>query len=289
MGTSDVLERAAEFTWKNARLLDRRRFAYHFEGGPAAAIVTALRAYQNDDGGFGHALEADLRAPTSTPIFVEIALHALAESGAHEPELLARVVAFLSSVSSPEGTVACAVPAALEYPRAAHWTPDFALTPGLNPTASIAGLLHRLEVEDEWLERATAWCLARIEQGNVGSAHTIRCVFTLLESLPDRKRADALLEPMAKELAAADFFTLDVPVTQYTLTPLHFATAPGSYGGPLFGGSVIEAHLDDLVQRQQPDGGWPIHWEPPGPGAVHEWRGAWTLEALLVLRAYGRI
>jgi len=91
MGTSDVLERAAEFTWKNARLLDRRRFAYHFEGGPAAAIVTALRAYQNDDGGFGHALEADLRAPTSTPIFVEIALHALAESGAREPELLARV------------------------------------------------------------------------------------------------------------------------------------------------------------------------------------------------------
>jgi hypothetical protein len=30
---SDVFARAEEFIWKNARLLDRRLFAFEFEGG----------------------------------------------------------------------------------------------------------------------------------------------------------------------------------------------------------------------------------------------------------------
>ena len=30
-------------------------------------------------------------------------------------------------------------------------------------------------------------------------------------------------------------------------------------------------------------------WEPPSPAAVHEWRGKDTVDALLVLRAWGRL
>ena len=48
-------------------------------------------------------------------------------------------------------------------------------------------------------------------------------------------------------------------------------------------------HLDALASRQHDDGGWPIAWTPPSPAAEFEWRGRWTLEALLCLRAYGRI
>lgn len=45
--------------YRNARPLDLARWRFHFEGGGAAPVLEALSAYQNEDGGFGHALEAD--------------------------------------------------------------------------------------------------------------------------------------------------------------------------------------------------------------------------------------
>jgi hypothetical protein len=52
---------------------------------------------------------------------------------------------------------------------------------------------------------------------------------------------------------------------------------------------VLAAHLDRLERDQQPDGGWPITWEPPGDAAVLEWRGIVTLDALRALVSYGRL
>jgi hypothetical protein len=57
----------------------------------------------------------------------------------------------------------------------------------------------------------------------------------------------------------------------------------------LFADDLLAAHLDDLASAQQSDGGWPITWESPGVGAAMEWRGRVTIEALLRLRAYGRL
>jgi hypothetical protein len=47
-----ILASAEQFIWCNARLLERRQFAFLFQDGAAAAVGTALRAYQNDDGGW---------------------------------------------------------------------------------------------------------------------------------------------------------------------------------------------------------------------------------------------
>ena len=52
---------------------------------------------------------------------------------------------------------------------------------------------------------------------------------------------------------------------------------------------VIATTFPDLLRRQQPDGGWPITWDAPGPAAICEWRGRWTLEAISTLVAYGTI
>lgn len=54
-----TFEKARSFIYHNARPLDIARWQYHFEGGSNEAVLTALAAYQNEDGGFGHALEAD--------------------------------------------------------------------------------------------------------------------------------------------------------------------------------------------------------------------------------------
>ncbi len=65
MKTRPDLSKATDFIWRTARLLDRHRFAFLFLDGPRDAVLRALRPYQNADGGFGHALEPDLRGPVS--------------------------------------------------------------------------------------------------------------------------------------------------------------------------------------------------------------------------------
>lgn len=61
-------EKARSFIYRNARPLDLARWQYHFENGTKEAVLTALAAYQNEDGGFGHALEADSFNPNSCPL-----------------------------------------------------------------------------------------------------------------------------------------------------------------------------------------------------------------------------
>jgi hypothetical protein len=60
-------------------------------------------------------------------------------------------------------------------------------------------------------------------------------------------------------------------------------------GRSLFADELIEAHLENLEAGQQADGGWPLTWDPPTAGAVLEWRGRVTVEALLKLQDYERL
>jgi hypothetical protein len=57
----------------------------------------------------------------------------------------------------------------------------------------------------------------------------------------------------------------------------------------LFEEAELTAHLDALEAAQCEDGGWPISWDPPSAASRLEWRGRWTVEALVTLRAYGRL
>ena len=47
---NNLFARAETFLWSNARLLERRLFAYHFRGSSREAVLAALRADQNEDG-----------------------------------------------------------------------------------------------------------------------------------------------------------------------------------------------------------------------------------------------
>lgn len=51
-----ALARAERFVWLTARVLEQRLFAHHFRDGAPGPVETALDAYRNDDGGYGHGL-----------------------------------------------------------------------------------------------------------------------------------------------------------------------------------------------------------------------------------------
>lgn len=96
---SQLYEKARTYIYRNARPLDLARFQYHFENGSKEAVLTALSSYQNEDGGFGHALEADSWNPDSAPIQIQTAIKILEEIDFDETEhpIVKGILNFLAS------------------------------------------------------------------------------------------------------------------------------------------------------------------------------------------------
>src|SRR5829696_4614676 len=95
------IDAAQRFVLANARLLDRHRLALLLDRAPVAPVLDAPRAYRNPDGGFGHALEPDVRGPESDPAATVPALEVLAEVGALDDPMVAAAAACAAARSSP--------------------------------------------------------------------------------------------------------------------------------------------------------------------------------------------
>jgi hypothetical protein len=277
---------AEQFMLREARLLERRRFAHRFRDGSADAVVAALAAYANEDGGFSNALESDLRGASSQPVPVERALEILDDVDRFHEDIVMRACDWLASVSHADGGVPFVLPTVEDGPHAPWWEPEDASY--VNPTAGIAGLLHKHGVVHEWLAPATDYCFdALTKLDRVGADDAIN-VLTFLEHAPDRARAEAVFAALGERILR-ELVALDPATEGYVKTPLEFAPHPKRLARRLFDDVTIDTHLEALEAKQQDDGGWPITWEPPSVAAVNEWRGYVTIGSLNVLDGYGRL
>ena len=80
--TTHNFAKARAYLQRQARPLEQALFRYHFEDGPALDVWQELAAFQNEDGGFGRALEPDLRTPTSSALATGNALRNQAQTDA---------------------------------------------------------------------------------------------------------------------------------------------------------------------------------------------------------------
>src|SRR5690349_410192 len=154
------LPAAERFMYTNARLLERHLLAVLLDSAPPGPALDALRAYRNEDGGFGHALEPDVRGPHSEPTSTFRALEVLVELGAGGDPMLADAAAWLGSIAAADGGIPSVMPEAAQYPHA-PWM--VASDGGSQLTLAIAGALYSAGHDGPWLETATDWCWAKLE------------------------------------------------------------------------------------------------------------------------------
>lgn len=286
---SQILDSAQNFILSNARLLERRLFAFLFQQGNPDYVRAALIAYQNADGGFGDALEPDKRTASSQPIDQEIALHVLDDIG-FDARIALQICDFLETITTAEGGVPFVLPTVSDAPRAEWWNTDLDEPPAsINPTASIAGLLHKYEIHHPWLERATDYCWQHIEHLQISSGHDFLCIQLFLEYVADRERAERAFERISAQLMAGEYIAYDPSASGYVFMPLMYAPSPQSMSRRLFDTMTIQKHLSALANKQQMDGGWLISWPAVSPACALEYRGIVTLNALKTLRAYDYI
>ncbi|MGH2945693.1 MAG: hypothetical protein ACRDPC_05425 [Solirubrobacteraceae bacterium] len=277
---------AERFLHANARLLDRHRLAFLLHGAPVAPVLDALRAYRNPDGGFGHALEPDIRAPESEPASTLHALEVLAGVGALDDPMVAGAAAWVATIAEPDGGVPFVLPTAAAHPHAPWMTPS---PGGSFLTFAIAAALWEAGSDEPWLRRGTDWCWAAFERPEELSAYAVKFALDFLDAVPDPPRAEAAIERLHPKLGADGSMAVRGGGENERLTPLMLSERPDGRSRALFTGDQIEADLDLLEQGQQDDGGWTFEWLAWSPGQTVEWRGAVTLRALTTLRKHGRV
>lgn len=281
------LDAAVSFVATHARILERRRLDHLLGGTPPDDVLTALDSYCNPDGGYGWALEPDLRSATSQPVAAMHALEVLAEvrdTSGRAP----RLCDWLAGQTLADGGMPFSLPFTDTAGSAAHWTGADAEASSLQMTTQLAAHAHRLArhrpdvAGHPWLAAATRYCLDTIER-TVEAPHPYELMFAMrfLDAVAEHiPRARPLLERFA------GFVRMDGPTPVAdgeVLYPLDFTPEAGAPSRELFHPDAITTDRDRLAGQQQPDGGWAVSFTSFSPAAALEWRGYATVQAVVVL------
>lgn len=295
-------------TWmyRNARPIDLARYQFHFENGSQQAVIDALAMYQNEDGGFGHGLEADSWNPNSAPIQTWVAMELLKEIGltTSSHPIIQGVLNYLASGKDFNGHCwANAIPTNNDYPRAPWWTADehSAEAISYNPTAYFAGVilayadpnsdLYQLGVKIA--QEAVTHFLAQQEPTEM---HVLSCYIGLFEYCTavgiNNKFFDltALKDKLEQDVATTVTADTAKWETDYVCKPSHLIKSPNSSFYPAIK-EIAQYETKFILKQQNKDGTWLVPWDWQGyeefwPVAKVWWQGDIIVKNLLYLRAF---
>lgn len=297
MISGEAFHEACAFVEAEGRALDAALLRYDLGTGPAEAVLTALAAFQNSDGGFGHGLEPDMASPASSAIATSVGLRLLRRVDGGGLAIAEAALGWLERTFDWQAGVWPIITAAVdEAPHAPWWawSPDLSETVNgfrFNASAELLGYLYA------WRPLASAELLAAAEArmrrtvaetALIEGAYDLKCAVRLADApgLPEDLRAP-LRALVVRSALAHDPNDEHGGVLDLAPTPSSFMAEPLA--------DRIEAAFAALVAAQQPDGGWNPFWdwsfvdEAAWAKAKHDWRGWLTREAIEALQAWGRV
>ena len=112
--------RARDFIYSNARLIERHLFSFQFEDGAADMVERALSGYQHANRLFGFGLEPDKRASAPQPVDQAIAMEILDAMGASRGRFEAICVS-LRHLTNADGGLPFSHQSVEAAPHAAWW------------------------------------------------------------------------------------------------------------------------------------------------------------------------
>ena len=302
----EAFARARRFLMTQGRPLERALFEHRFEGAAVEGVLDELARFQNEDGGFGRALEPDSRTQSSSALATGIGLQMLRELGCPvDHPMVRKAVAYLTKTYDDEVQGWRAVSRDTNsFPHAPWWHDEDGslaqLFDGFRivPRALIVGSLHHFStlVPAGWLDEVTERTVSYIERVELlgeGGGSDLQYAISLAEArnLPQHyaKRLEARIREAIPTVVVRDSAQWD----SYCITPLRIVPSPQSLGADLIPDD-LQRHLDYQITHQTSEGTWDPAWSwegtyPEGwPTAEREWRGHLTLDALTQLYAFGR-
>ncbi len=270
------LKKARDFVYSNGSLWERALYAYLFEGEPIERVHACLRCYQNPDGGYGHALEHDIRTPDSHPLALEYILGVFAGDAERLPagDLFDGASAWCEANLAADGSLKNP-PSVLEYPHAPWWKEG-----GQHMPDSIAGNLAKLgKLSPDFAASTRRWVTQNLTPDHIRQnewlfmAYHAHDYYMNVDDFPDVEQFRAATVDNIRACAEK------MPEKQYG-SLLAFAQ-PGSRVAAAMP-DLVTRSLDYLMDTQREDGGWSDQHD------LAQWFPMTTIGALCHLQRHGR-
>jgi len=290
---------------EKARPIDKARFNYHLNNGSPEKLIKEIQRYQNEDGGFGNALEPDFRLPLSTPMATSVAIKYLKNVDNHQSaqKIIKKAVSYLEESYNQNRKGWYAVRKEVnDYPHTPWWHYDQEEKMTVidknwgNPSAELSAYLYRYKdyIESLDLNSLIDYAVRYLNQKDeFESENEIYCYIKLFEEVDSQKKSElkTKISDSINQLVVYD----RAKWNQYLPLPLDFVDSPEKEG---FGvkNSAIEANLDFYVKLLEKSRDTLV--KPPWGDsfyqtdlkeAYQEWQGNWTLKILITLDNYSRI
>ncbi|MBI9011446.1 MAG: hypothetical protein JEZ08_04390 [Clostridiales bacterium] len=294
-----------KWMYRNARPIDLARYRYHFEEGCKDSVLNCLGVYQNEDGGFGHALEADSWNPNSSPIQTWTATEILKELDITDSshKIIQGILSYLSSGKDfVSNRWLNTIKSNNDYPGAPWWhfKEDEPHNLRFNPTASLAGFaLKYADRESQLFQLAKEIAVESVEyfiQTKVlDEMHEIYCFVNLMEyiieadlmALVDFKSYQDKIKDVVLELIENDFSKWQ---GNYVCKPSQFFNGSDSefYEANK---EAVSFELEFIQNTINSKGVWEIPWswgsyETEFAISKNWWMGNLVIKNLLLLKHY---
>jgi hypothetical protein len=276
MGVS--IQKAKTFIYENGSLWEKALFRYLFEDRPIEDVLKIFSCYKNEDGGFGHSLEYDIKCPSSHPLALEFLLTIFRDLEINQTgDLFDGTVSWVEnnrvdngSLKNPENL--------LQYPHAPWWSDG-----GQTAPDSITGNLIRLGLCTESLKQSTKqWVEENLKVEDIGSTEWLFMNYHAYDyffNTEDTKGTETLLEATINQIIAC---TENAPTKQYS-TFFQFSPSPQAVLAKRIGEERLEKMLTYLENSQREDGGW------DDEHGLTYWQPYLTVRILYILKQFGRL
>lgn len=280
------------------------------EDGNSEEVISALSFYQNEDGGFGHGLEADCWNPNSSPYTTLVAINILKSIhfGDKNHPIIQGILKFIESnlYCSEEGWD-FNIPSNNNYAHAPWWSYNEEANKfeGIGVTAELAGfILRNSQNNSEVYKRALKFSnslITKLTTSNKYGDMEIGGYCVLLDSI---KKAEItgkfdcdFLEETLKKLVRDSIERDTEKWTSYSVRPSNYIVSPES----IFykdNEDIVFKELDYLIETRPKNGVWNITWswfdnndKYPKEFAISEnwWKAEKAIEKIVFLRNFNRV
>ncbi|CDM67494.1 hypothetical protein CM240_0327 [Clostridium bornimense] len=271
----DYYARAKKFILKNSRPLDMARWNYLFENGSREEVISALKTYQNIDGGFANALEPDCWNVNSTPMQTWVATQIIKEINLDDKThpIIKGILDYLSSNDEFDGHRWNGLNTVVtndNYPHAPWWSYSQKQELTYNPTASLIGFILKYAEKDTVIYKLA--CELSKEAYNyfkksfpLESMHESACFVELYEymkecsicNLLDMEEFKKLLQKQIKQVITYDTKTWN---TDYVCKPSLFINSKSS-DFYLENKDICDFECQFILNTQNNDGSWNVTWD----------------------------
>ena len=291
---------AERFITDNARPFEKAVYEVLYHNCSADKALEELKKFQNNDGGFGNALEADNWNPASNPIATNDALIWLYRMGCLDEaeDITEGIIKYLRSHDSFDETEKrwlFSIESNKDYPHAVWWEKKGSGIDGFNPTVSLAAFMVCYDKRSELYEDILGQAVDYLRENNKLIGDHLKCFMLAYELLLQNKITDIIDLAELKSIIIERISEVVCPdITKYGI---EYVTAPSDLFGGVYTDLVpeslvplIKEELAVLQKLQKDDGGFDISWQwytpyPEFETARNWWRPRVTLEKLLFTKA----